>query len=187
MGLLDALEVTAPVHLVGHSYGASIALRAALAEPARVASAVLIEPHCADTTGGNWVEDIVDMLTAIALALEHNAIHGELSPSERRRARPVQAMNAFLNETTLIEDVASSPPFTDEELNRLSVPLLALFGEYTDLASSVRKLATCIPDCRLEILPDLGHSVLRDARDVVLGMVEGWLAEHVAGLAEVGS
>jgi pimeloyl-ACP methyl ester carboxylesterase len=178
VSLVDALEIGCPVHLVGHSYGASIALRAALAEPARFASLVLVEPHCADSDdGGDWVEDIADMLTASALALEHNPIEGNLSASEQRKARAVQATNSFLNGTTLIEDIAAAPPFTDDELRGLAVPVLAVYGEYTDLAASARKLGTCVPGCRLEVLPGLGHSVLRDARDVVLAMVQGWLAE----------
>jgi pimeloyl-ACP methyl ester carboxylesterase len=186
--LLDALEVSGPVHLVGHSYGASVALRAALAEPARFASLVLIEPHCAEShDGGDWVEDVADMLTACALILEHS----NLSASERRKrgsgAGRLAEANSFLNGTTLIDDIASSPPFTDEELGRLGVAVLAVYGEYTDIASSARKLAACVPDCRLEVLPGLGHSVLRDARDVVLAMVESWLAEFSpAGVAKAG-
>jgi pimeloyl-ACP methyl ester carboxylesterase len=190
--LLDALEVSGPVHLVGHSYGASIALRAALAEPARFASLVLIEPHCTESHDcADWVEDVADMLTACALALEHNPIEGNLSTSERRKrgsgaGRLVEA-NSFLNGTSVIEDIASAPPFTDEELGRLRVAVLAIFGEYTDLASSARKLAACVPDCRLQVLRGLGHSVIRDARDVVLAMVESWLAEFSpAGVAKAG-
>src|SRR5437763_330342 len=180
--LLENLEVAGPVHLVGHSYGASVALRAALAEPARFASLVLVEPHCAEThDGGDWVEDVADMLTAAALSLEHNPVARNLSTSEPRKFRGVQATNSFLNATSLIEDIACSPPFTDDELGTLQVPVLAIYGEYTDLASSARKLAATIPNCRLEVLPGLGHSVLRDARDVVLGMVESWLAGFAPG------
>jgi len=187
--LLENLEVAGPVHLVGHSYGASIALRAALAEPARFASLVLVEPHCAEThDGGDWVEDVADMLTAAALSLEHNPVARNLSTSEPRKFRGVQATNSFLNATSLIEDIACSPPFTDDELGTLQVPVLAIYGEYTDLASSARKLAATIPNCRLEVLPGLGHSVLRDARDVVLGMVESWLAGFApGGVGEAGA
>ena len=180
--LLESLEVAGPVHLVGHSYGASVALRAALAEPARFASLVLVEPHCAEShDGGDWVEDVADMLTASALSLEHNPVARNLSTSEPRKFRGVQATNSFLNATSLIEDIACSPPFTDDELGTLQVPVLAIYGEYTDLASSARKLAATIPNCRLEVLPGLGHSVLRDAREVVLGMVESWLAGFSQG------
>jgi pimeloyl-ACP methyl ester carboxylesterase len=37
-------DAAGPVHLVGHSLGGTVALRAALAEPARVASLTMIEP-----------------------------------------------------------------------------------------------------------------------------------------------
>src|SRR5262249_17207073 len=40
--LIDAVK--APVHLVGHSYGATVALEVALARPSRVASLALYEP-----------------------------------------------------------------------------------------------------------------------------------------------
>lgn len=186
MALLDSMEIAGPVHVVGHSYGASIALRAALTEPSRLASLVLIEPHCAEADGGDWVEDIADLLTASALSFEHNPLAANLSPAEQRKARSVKTANALLNESSLIEDVAGSPPFTDDELGALQVPVLAVYGEYTDLASSARKLASSVADCRLEVLPGLGHSVLRDARDVVLGLVESWLAEFAAAeLAQV--
>jgi pimeloyl-ACP methyl ester carboxylesterase len=137
---------------------------------------VLIEPHCAEAAGGDWVEDIADLLSASALGLEHNPLPADLKPSEQRKARAARAAHAFLNGTSLIEDVAGAAPFTDEELGSLSVPLLAVYGEYTDLASSARKLEACVPGCRLDVLPGLGHSVLRDARDLVLGLVEEWLA-----------
>ena len=177
MGLLDALDVRVPVHLVGHSYGASIALRAGLMEPSRLASLVLIEPHCAESAGGDWVEDIADLLTASALGFEHNPVPANLSASEQRKARPVQTANSLLNTSSLIEDVAASPPFTDAELGALSVPVLAVYGEYTDLASSARKLAATVADCRPGGSPGARAPVLRDARDMVLGMVERWLAE----------
>lgn len=38
------LPATGPAHLIGHSYGATVALRLALSDPARVASLTLIEP-----------------------------------------------------------------------------------------------------------------------------------------------
>lgn len=177
LGLLDALDVGGPVHLVGHSYGASIALRAGLTAPERVAGLVLIEPHCSPSPdGGDWVEDIADLLTASALGFEYNPVPPDLSPGDQRRVRAVQAAHTLLNATTLIDDVAASPPFTHEDLAGLATPVLAIFGEHTDLAPSAWHLEGAVPDCRLEILPGLGHSVLRDARDAVLALVEQWLA-----------
>ena len=189
LALVDALGVGGPVHLVGHSYGASVALRAALTHPDRLASLVLIEPHCAASDdGGSWVEDVADTLTATALSFEHAWIPDDLPASAQRRLRTFRGTHAFLNATSLIEDVAAAPPFTDEQLQALSVPTLALYGEHTDLAASMRLLATSAPACRMEVLPGLGHSVLRDATATVLELVLAWLEETGAGcwLEEAG-
>lgn len=46
LALLEPLfrAIPAPFHLIGHSYGAAVALKAALANPARVKSAAVYEP-----------------------------------------------------------------------------------------------------------------------------------------------
>jgi pimeloyl-ACP methyl ester carboxylesterase len=173
VGLLDALAVEHPVHVVGHSYGASVALRAAILVPDRLASLVLIEPHCWESEdGGEWMEDIADMLSANALNFERNQLP-ELAPSDLRRVKWLVGMNALLNETTLVDQVASAPVFTEEEMASLEVPVLAVYGEH--LATSARKLADAVPGCRLEIVPDVAHSVLRDETNEVLGLLLEWL------------
>src|SRR5579872_4065954 len=45
VGILDALGITRPVHLVGNSYGGVLALAFAIAHPERTASLVLVEAH----------------------------------------------------------------------------------------------------------------------------------------------
>ncbi|HEX3621840.1 MAG TPA: alpha/beta fold hydrolase, partial [Acidimicrobiales bacterium] len=114
-GVVDGLGIDDPVHLVGHSYGASVALRAGLRYPERLAGLTLIEPHCADTDdGGSWVDDVADALTAIALCSETLALPAddEVSAAAVRKVRAIRTTNAFLNATTMIEDVAASPRFT---------------------------------------------------------------------------
>lgn len=180
--LVDALGVGAPVHVVGHSYGASVALRAGLRYPDRLASLTLIEPHCADTDdGGSWVEDVADALTAIALCSEALALPAdeEVSPGTVRKLRALKTSDAFLNATTMIEDVAAAPRFLAEDLAGLEVPTMAVYGEHTDLASSLAMIRESMPQCRLEVFPDVGHSVLRDATPRVLQLLIGWLSESI--------
>jgi pimeloyl-ACP methyl ester carboxylesterase len=178
LALVRALGVSEPVHLVGHSYGASVALRAAIDHAERIASVLLIEPHCAESPdGGSWVEDVVDTLTATAMCCERIIEPDDVSPSIQRKLRGLRSTNAFLNASTLIEDVAAAPAFTDAELAAVEVPAMALYGEHTDLASSVAKLARAMPRCRLEIFPGVGHSVLRDATPPVLELLVEWLRE----------
>lgn len=177
LGLLDTLGVDRPVHVVGHSFGASIALRTGLQHPERVASLVLIEPHIAGSQdGGSWVDDVADTLTATALSFEQVSVPEDLPGGARRRMRTFQATNDFLNATTLIEDVAAAPPFTEAELAGLACPTLVVYGEHTDLASSVQALAMHAPACEITVFPGLGHAVLRDANHQVLDLLVPWLA-----------
>jgi pimeloyl-ACP methyl ester carboxylesterase len=53
--LLDALGIEGPVHLVGNSYGGTVALSFAVSYPGRVASLVLIEAHF---TVAGWAEQV---------------------------------------------------------------------------------------------------------------------------------
>ena len=179
-GVVDGLGIDDPVHVVGHSYGASVALRAGLRHPERLAGLTLIEPHCADTDdGGSWVDDVADALTAIALCSETLALPAddEVPAAAVRKLRAIRTANAFLNATTMIEDVASSPRFTGAELADLDVPTMAVYGEHTDLRSSLAMIREAMPQCRLEVFPEVGHSVLRDATPKVLELLIEWLGE----------
>jgi len=68
-----------PVHLVGHSYGGAVALRAALARPSRVASLSLYEPmvpHVLETMGPDGIpawQEISGMLRMIDAAIVEGA------------------------------------------------------------------------------------------------------------------
>lgn len=179
-GVVDAFGIDEPVHVVGHSYGASVALRAGLRYPERLAGLTLIEPHCADADdGGSWVDDVADALTAIALCSETLALPAddEVSPAAVRKLRAIKTTNAFLNATTMIEDVAAAPPFTEAELADLEVPTMAIYGEHTDLRSAVAMIRESMPQCRLEVFADVGHSVLRDATPKVLELLIAWLGQ----------
>jgi pimeloyl-ACP methyl ester carboxylesterase len=58
-GLLDALEITRPVHLVGNSFGGSIAFGLAAEQPHRVASLTAIE---AEPPVPEWARHMADGL-----------------------------------------------------------------------------------------------------------------------------
>lgn len=173
-GLLDALSIDRPVYLVGNSFGGVVAARMGLLHPERVAGLVLIESHC---TGARWVEEMSNTLTAIALGLETDRVHDQLAElGERRWARQAGVANALLNETTLIEDLATSSPLRPDELAALDCPVLGVYGEHSDIVSAARDLDRYVPDGTVVILPGLGHTILRDATDTVRDLILTWLA-----------
>jgi len=72
-------EGGAPVHLVGHSYGGAVALRAALEQPDRVANLVLIEPASFHLLGnGNVADEVLfDEIQGVAEAIWYAVASGD--------------------------------------------------------------------------------------------------------------
>ncbi|HEX6403977.1 MAG TPA: alpha/beta hydrolase, partial [Pseudonocardiaceae bacterium] len=80
-GLLDALGIDGPVHLVGNSYGGTVALSFAVRYPHRVASMVLIEAHF---TVAGWAEQVAAERDRIGSTVAGGDLRGWLDQLGRK-------------------------------------------------------------------------------------------------------
>lgn len=175
--LLDALAIERPIELIGNSFGGLIALAFAAAHPGRVGKLVLIDAH--DGTDG-WAAQ----MTA-TLALQGEARDDQIGRSfqswlgrhsDRKRTRLARAAEALVEGTSLIEDLRGSPPMTPETLARIACPVLALYGERSDVRARGEALAAVLPACELHLLPGCTHSVLWEATAEVRERILAFLA-----------
>jgi pimeloyl-ACP methyl ester carboxylesterase len=173
-GLLDVLGVDGPVHLVGNSYGATVALGFAVEYPERVASMVLIEARVP-------IEGWVEQWTAGIRKVGADLAEAELSqsmPKSRKHAGLTALWKDLVYHTTFVNDLLATKPLTERQLRLFSRPVRAVYGKHSDILHYAYLLDDLLPQCELTILPDLDHFVLARNPRVVRDIVLDWFTAH---------
>jgi pimeloyl-ACP methyl ester carboxylesterase len=184
-------QVQGPLHLVGHSYGGVVALEAAVALGARVASLALVEP----VVFGLLREARDDAWPAIAAIAGRHIELVEAGESETCAEAFVSywaGANAWtaMSAPARARAVATMPKIADEwrlvfrlqrgrrDFARLGVPTLLVRGAHTTLAARriVDRLAAALADREMVEIEGAGHlAPLSHAAAVCTA-----IAEHLA-------
>ena len=116
-----------------------------------------------------------------ALSLEHDQTASRLrSSGQRKLARLAAAADSLLNETSLIEDLAAERPLAPAALEAIGCPVLGVYGEQSELLPGADDLRRHVPHCRVEVIPGLAHTVLREATAPLSDIVLDWLQPRKA-------
>jgi 3-oxoadipate enol-lactonase len=175
-GLLDALEVAAPVHLVGNSFGGTVAFSYASEHPDRVASVVMIE---SEPPTEAWSSKLASLLARASDQVgEPDALRWITERYGARTSRLARAAGDRLHATTMVRDIPCGPLLGDDEIRSVECPVLAIFGSESDLVDQGEVMASLLPRCRTAIVPGHEHSVLIEAPRTVRDMLLPWIAEH---------
>ncbi len=183
----------APAHLVGHSYGAVVAAKAALAEPQRVRSVMLLEPVLFSAlaasgdepsraerealesgafrdpeTGGktDWLRVFIDYWSGAGT-------FDAMTETQRRAAERV-GWKTFQE----VMDVSGDPaPFA--AYAALPRPVTLGRGERTTVSARriLEHLHAVIPDATMRVVEGAGHMAPLTHKDAVLALIE----EHLQG------
>jgi pimeloyl-ACP methyl ester carboxylesterase len=176
--LLDQLEITTPVHLVGNCFGGTVAFAYALRHPERVAGIATIEAKPA-TQG--WLTDISGILRRVVAELVAHEAESLAWVSAHRgahTARLAKSAARMVRTTTIAEDVAASRTVSEERVRSLRVPALAVYGADSELADETGWLTALPPGTRTVMLPGEGHSVLAEAPGRIRELLLSWIREQ---------
>jgi pimeloyl-ACP methyl ester carboxylesterase len=182
-------------HLVGHSYGAAVALKAALLQPARVRSMALYEPTLfalleEESPGQPAAREIDAAARDAAGAVERGDLDaaaqrfidywmGEGSwratPPERRPAIAASMRNVHGWRHALFTEPAPLATFA-----RLAVPILYLLGSRSRASAHgvARLLTRTLPDVTVRELEGVGHMAPVTHPDLVNAAIEEHLGKH---------
>ncbi|TDD64991.1 alpha/beta fold hydrolase [Actinomadura rubrisoli] len=184
--VLDALGHRRPVYLVASSWGGVVALNAALTRPSRVAGLVLIEAHGASERPDEWTEGVLNALGRSALCLEYERSAEQFRAIGWRRVGKLTAgADALVNGTSLLDDVAAAEPLGPAALAALACPVLAVYGQHSDVLEAGRLVLRSAPGCTLHVMSGHAHMVLREGTAEVLEVLLRWLARHAGTRAPV--
>jgi pimeloyl-ACP methyl ester carboxylesterase len=169
--LLDRLRVTGPVHLVGNSYGGTIAFGYVARHPERAASVTLIESEPATAA---WAVKLGGILHRVVTELAHNepdALAWITANRSHNTARLAKGAARLARETTLGRDIPASRVLTEDQMRAVPCPVLGIYGGDSDLAELAPWLEELLPDGRSVVIPGHEHSVLVEAAGTVGGHI----------------
>ncbi len=176
--LVESLRLTGPLHLVGNSFGGLLALAFASSWPGPLASLVLLDGHLGIPGWGASMAQTLDLRgEARDRQIAESFKHWLGRKSERKSSKLAKTAEALVEHTSLIADIRGSPPLSPAALARISCPVLALYGEQSDLRSQAQLLPSLLPQARLIVRPECSHSILWEATAWVREQLLAWLAE----------
>jgi pimeloyl-ACP methyl ester carboxylesterase len=171
--LLDTLDLTGPVYLLGNSFGGTVSFSFAVRYPYRVAGLAVVESEPATRA---WADKMAANLTRAATELTRGEaftwITGRYGRHTTKLARSAARM---LHTTTLVADLPASTVPTDAELRALDCPVLAVYGADSDLADLAGPLAAQLRRCTTALVPGQDHSVMVGAPAALADLLLPWL------------
>jgi pimeloyl-ACP methyl ester carboxylesterase len=184
-----------PLTLIGHSYGAAVALIAALANPARVRALVLYEPTLfslidAEKPAPNEADGIRDVVAASGKALDAGDPDGAAQifidywmgqsawkhmPGERKAAIAASVTNVRRWGHALFTEPTPLTAFRS-----LTMPVLYLVGKRSPASALgvARLLTAALPQLEIVEFDQLGHMGPVTHPELVNGVVERFLEQH---------
>lgn len=178
-GLVDALGIPGPVHLVGNSFGGTIAVAAARWRPERVAALGLIEAHPAFP---GWADEMVDDLEDVVEGFDDPGVREHLATRAPRSVRRmVSTCEALIGGSTMPDDLLGSRLTAPDDLAAVTCPALLVYGRSSDILDRARVLAEALPHGELHIVEGCSHALLMEAPARVEELLVPWLARVSTG------
>ena len=195
LALMDVLNVER-AHLIGHSWGANIAVHMALTHPDRVRCLVLLTPGLFRPVSfplARFLLSVPPIRRAIRVGihfttdLERRIATNYVDPSSAppdlaERWRPAMETPRWADAYILpLRD--SGPNDVRQRLGELQMPLQIIFAEEDRVfppRSQLERTRAALPQAAISVIPDGAHHVLIEQPSAVYGRMREFLLAHPA-------
>lgn len=155
-------------HLAGFSSGGLISVEQQLAGGGRVAALTLVDPGGFAPITGRFIRWAT--VGAVGSMLPRTLRHRVAGATDHGELREDGLMELLRAGWSFRRRVLIPPPYTDEQIRELSVPVQVLLGARSalhDVQAVAARLADIAPSWRVEIVSGTGHSLPVEAPDLV--------------------
>lgn len=161
-----------PATLIGHSWGALVALRFAFLYPERVRQLALVEAPLPPSRLKELTAFLnappADMVAVLPETLRLEVRHGG-----RNAKNFLSRLGALASYTTILADVANEPDIDDDVLSRVRCPTLLVYGDRSSCRASGERLARVMADAHLVMLPG-GHYLPTESGEALSDTLASW-------------
>lgn len=157
-GLLGFLA-TGRAHVVGHSFGAAVALHLAIQHPDSVASLTLADPVIPALVSDSRTGHTLELLAELANvgAVPPSGLTPPVPFGSSGAGPAAQRWQQLLEDTTARAEFGSLTGMTMKEISTVRQPTLVLFGARSRWLATRSALEDVLPDARVMVVPDAGH------------------------------
>jgi len=184
VALLDALDVDAPVHIVGCSYGGAVATVTAMEHPDRVASLFLVDPLFSSP---DWISRVLPAMEAAAALVDRDYTIDEVMAAlgglvtRRKAALVAERAHRLLVGTTILDDLRSEPELGVDDYARIRCPVGAVYGTASEMLPLADVLRTYVPSVDLHAIDGADHLGIFGRTKELGALIRGHvLAQHTA-------
>lgn len=151
--VVDSHTDGTPLALVGHSYGAVIALRYALDHPDRVRRLVMVEPPL-PVISATWIEGFRNRSSEGVMSSLPLLVQAALKARVKRPLKVGAKMVRLSTQSTIQDDMLAEPDIADAELATLQCPVLLCCGTRSNdvFRETSARLLQVIPNVRLQMI-----------------------------------
>ncbi|MDT0307966.1 alpha/beta hydrolase [Streptomyces sp. DSM 44917] len=190
--LLDRLGVEDPVHLVGNSFGGTVALDFAVRHPERTASVLVIESVPATDAWGRVMRGALSQVLGeedgdpkpLSWFVDQYGTAAPPSRRDKRHEARIERMGRsaarLIHSTSIMKDLTAGAPLTEEDIRSVRCPVLLINGSEGLVAEETAQLASQLQRVRVAEVAGQKHSVLVEAPDAVSRLALDWVREHAA-------